>query len=887
MKKLLTKKIVFLIFNLFLFSLFLPKSVYAQFQRYPQNPIIRPEFFYEKDGVYAPTVVYKNNQYFMWYSSLSQETWTISFATSSDGINWEKYQNNPVILPNPNNPFVACEKGAHDPEVIWNPDLQKYQIWFVVNCEWQPTGEPRYWIKYGESIDGINWQIIQEPVLAPLKDPFSWEAEGISSPTVWYENGNYKMWYCARDRYGNWRIGLAFSLDGKNWEKFFKNPIISPTESWELTHICGSEILKNNNQYQLFYYGANIWPPTYLIYALSEDGIAWQKPENNPLLSPNETEKYLAGPDIIIDQLSQKLYYSALINDRWHISLLIKNLPSPTPTPTPSLFPSISLSPSPSVTPTNFPTPSIPFSSKSPIVIIPGLMASWNKEALFYNKKVSYDQWKIPNFVKEYTGIIKTFKNLGYKEGEDLYVFAYDWRQKIEDSVSDLLEFIEKKVFSKNSPKKIILVGHSLGGIISRIFTQKYPEKVKKIISVGSPHQGAVQVYKPLEAGEIDRENTFLWLGQKIILILNKNSFETDRQTFQKKFPVGFDLFPIFDFLKNEKGEIIPLEKLTIKNNFLTSYNKTVNQIFPLLYIIYGEKNELKTPAGFYIKKPDWHHQTLGNYPDGQPTKKFFNLGDYTVLSQSAKLGNNLWYFPFDHGEIITKKEAIKKILEILEINYQENQIVEGEKTTISPALIFMIKSPAQIEVNFDKDKYVEKDEGIIFISPAKSGKYTLYVKGKELGKYTVVIGQIGENNDLWEKIEGEIKKTPPSAQIDTYIINFDSKNPQSIFSLSSSNEENSNNKENNNNQKDQNSSLEKIAYNSVFLKPQSVYQNNKNEPKILGVNKENQNKNNFSKIEKNKNNKKIFLIIFIFIILIAILKVLILKKTNKQNKQF
>jgi hypothetical protein len=50
------------------------------------------------------------------------------------------------------------------------------------------------------------------------------------------------------------------------------------------------------------------------------------------------------------------------------------------------------------------------------------------------------------------------------------------------------------------------------------------------------------------------------------------------------------------------------------------------------------------------------------------------------------------------------------------------------------------------------------------------------------LGKYTVIVGQISQNNDLWEKIEGEIVKTPPESQIDSYLINFNPQTASSIF---------------------------------------------------------------------------------------------------------
>ncbi|MDO9027379.1 MAG: alpha/beta fold hydrolase, partial [Candidatus Roizmanbacteria bacterium] len=340
--------------------------------------------------------------------------------------------------------------------------------------------------------------------------------------------------------------------------------------------------------------------------------------------------------------------------------------------------------------------------------------------------------------------------------------------------------FLQQKIWSINPNQKIDFIGHSLGGLIGRIYTQKNNDKVNKIISVGSPHQGIIQVYKLLEAGEIDRENTFLWLSQKLVLTLNKSTIETDRETVQKRFPVAFDIFPIFNFLKDSTGNEISVNNLTIKNNFLQTYHQNFSDIFPMFISIYGEKDN-QTPAGFVIEPANVLNQLLGNYKDGQPKSAFFGKGDYTVLSNSANQDTDSEKLIFDHGEIIIKSESIKKILSLLNISYQDTQIVEGQKTVISPSLIFLIKSPATMTVEFNSNVYMEED-GIVFIPDAQSGNYNLKVQGTDKGQYEVQIGQISENNDVWEKIDGEIIQSPPSSQVDNYSINYDNQTAFSIF---------------------------------------------------------------------------------------------------------
>jgi len=171
----------------------------------------------------------------------------------------------------------------------------------------------------------------------------------------------------------------------------------------------------------------------------------------------------------------------------------------------------------------------------------------------------------------------------------------------------------------------------------------------------------------------------------------------------------------------------------------------------------------------------------LGNYPDGKPIDIWYEKGDYTVLSKSANQDSDSQMLNFDHGEIITEKESIKKIFDTLHIDYSDDKIASGQKTKISPSLIFLIHSPAKMKVLFG-GKNFEEEDGIIFIPEAQEGNYHLQVQGINLGKYTVIVGQISQNNDLWEKIEGEITKTPPESQIDSYLINFNPQTANSIF---------------------------------------------------------------------------------------------------------
>lgn len=556
----------------------------------------------------------------------------------------------------------------------------------------------------------------------PDRNNFS-EKNGYTAPNVIKIGTTYYLFYGAWGVDG-FKIRLAYSNDLQNWQKCQNNMIAYGYDA-------PFAYLKNNDLY-LFYHQINGQG-----IKLSKTSLPLscnsQFEDLGFLLTRTESydSKHMISPSVVNTPLGLKLFYSGA-NSSWVWSL------------------NAAL-------------------EKKQILIIPGFMASWNKSAILHNQTVSQSDWKINPFVKEYQGLINTLKNLGYEENNNLFIFNYDWRKSILEIVEDLNNFITNH--QSLTTNHYFIVGHSLGGLVGRIYQQKYKDiNLSKLITVGSPHKGVVQVYKPLMYGKIDRVNTFLWLAEKIILFLNKSTIESDKETISKKFPVLFDILPIFNFLKDENGQEISYDILEIKNNLLIDYNLNFNEIFNLFTAIYGEKDN-NTLAGYIVDKNDIL----------KIKNPFFDLGDYLVLKKSADQDEDSQKFVFDHGEIIYKKEAISKILQLLEIDLDYSQISEGEKTKISKSLIFLIRSPAKMSVKYNEKEYQE-DDGMIMITDAESGEYEINVQGIEKGSYELIIGQISENNDLWEKIEGKITKDPPQSQIDIYRINYDNQNAVSIY---------------------------------------------------------------------------------------------------------
>ena len=56
-----------------------------------------PDKPYDKDGCWSGTAIVKDDTLFLFYASIHDGVQSVSVAYSTDGINFEKYENNPVI----------------------------------------------------------------------------------------------------------------------------------------------------------------------------------------------------------------------------------------------------------------------------------------------------------------------------------------------------------------------------------------------------------------------------------------------------------------------------------------------------------------------------------------------------------------------------------------------------------------------------------------------------------------------------------------------------------------------------------------------------------------------------------------------------------------------
>ena len=141
------------------------------------------------------------------------------------------------------------------PFVLKDNDIWK--MWYVSLIRWEEENNELkhyYHIKYAESLDGINWKK-EGKVCINFKNDLEY---AIARPCVIKSKNIYKMWYSYRAGEKNltYRIGYAESLDGINWERMDEKVNLNVSESgWDSEMICYAYLFEYNDRLYMLYNG--------------------------------------------------------------------------------------------------------------------------------------------------------------------------------------------------------------------------------------------------------------------------------------------------------------------------------------------------------------------------------------------------------------------------------------------------------------------------------------------------------------------------------------------------------------------------------------------------------------------------------------------------------
>ncbi|MGN9163764.1 esterase/lipase family protein [Tissierellaceae bacterium HCP3S3_D8] len=303
-----------------------------------------------------------------------------------------------------------------------------------------------------------------------------------------------------------------------------------------------------------------------------------------------------------------------------------------------------------------------------PIVFIPGLYGSLGDDVIKGTGDFSF------GFAEHiYRPFIKILNSMGYIEDENLFISYYDWKRSVLESVDRYLYPDIEKVKRKTGYDKVILIGHSLGGLLGRAYVSYIgPSSVDKLIMIGTPNLGVADAYYFWSGGKLPYpkiEDNIIYTGIKLGFILYYHLFHNIGyiDALRDMFPVVRDLLPSYrygNYLLWGKDGIegqVPIEHMSISNSFLNTLDERWMDI-DNLFIISG--TEFYTNWGF---KVDIKHRNKIKWKDGKPMEIYkTNYGDGTVttLSTLGYLGGENIIIEGNHSDILYKsRDYLSSIL--------------------------------------------------------------------------------------------------------------------------------------------------------------------------------------------------------------------------------
>ena len=215
-------------------------------------------------------IIRENNIYHMWYTGFrygnEDDTLKVGYATSIDGITWNRYEGNPIF------------NGS------WTEDMMVLKVDSVYYMFAEGRNDIAHMLT---SKDKIQWNDYGAIDIRKVDgNPISEGPYG--TPTVWWEKG---IWYLCYER-SDEGIWLATSEDLVVWNNIQDEPVISKgPELYDRYGLAVNQVIKYGDWYYAYYHGTNKedWSEWSTNVAASKDLVHWTKYEGNPIMRENKS----------------------------------------------------------------------------------------------------------------------------------------------------------------------------------------------------------------------------------------------------------------------------------------------------------------------------------------------------------------------------------------------------------------------------------------------------------------------------------------------------------------------------------------------------------------------------------------------------------------------
>ena len=278
------------------------------FQFFPGNPVLASgaDAFWARQFIDPGAVIYHDGQFHMFYNGI--ESWPnpvgVGYATSQDGYHWERQVEQPLFRVDDLHPSGEYENlfvtsGLVEEDGTW-------ALYYYTLTSGSFTGPQT--IRRATAPDPTGpWTADPDPALEPGPEG-AWDDVQVGSADVHRTEDGYIMYYDGMGE--NSMIGMATSEDGVQWTKYndpsTSTGIFSESDAIMKTggaaggvRVLDPNVVRDGEHWVMVFlttsgqtkFGQGIYR---LGYALSEDGVNWERPSKNVLLSSSDLPEWKA-----------------------------------------------------------------------------------------------------------------------------------------------------------------------------------------------------------------------------------------------------------------------------------------------------------------------------------------------------------------------------------------------------------------------------------------------------------------------------------------------------------------------------------------------------------------------------------------------------------------
>lgn len=190
------------------------------------TPLLSPDAERGETDLLAPTVVTPeegDGTWHMWFTSVAGDGRRIAYASSTDGLTWTRAEAGVWAL-NVGGGGDWDDDAVESPSVLYHDGV--WHMWYAGS-----SGSSVYKIGHatatpaeGQTPGTMTWtRNVRDGEVAPViyNDSLWWDAVTVTHPDVYWADGRFHLFY-EGSRNGEHRIGLAESLNGRDWFKVYE-----------------------------------------------------------------------------------------------------------------------------------------------------------------------------------------------------------------------------------------------------------------------------------------------------------------------------------------------------------------------------------------------------------------------------------------------------------------------------------------------------------------------------------------------------------------------------------------------------------------------------------------------------------------------------------------